>query len=157
MKNPKSNYIGEARRIKRNRMFIRVIISAAVILIVSFAIFFKYILSLKKDIDDEFPSSASGEVTGSTVSESTVPPSSDTSVPEDTTATTPPVTETTPRPHLPGKPEIPLRRKKVLQRRTIRKTPLIRKSRLRPRSIFSRTTGATGHMCFFRRNTRFRQ
>ena len=96
MKNPKSNYIGEARRIKRNRMFIRVIISAAVILIVSFAIFFKYILSLKKDIDDEFPSSASGEVTGSTVSESTVPPSSDTSVPEDTTATTPPVTETTP-------------------------------------------------------------
>ena len=77
-------------------MFIRIIVSVAVVLIVSFAIFFMYILSLKKDIDDEFPSSGSEEVTENNSTESIVPSSSDTSVPEDTTATTPPATETTP-------------------------------------------------------------
>lgn len=96
MKNPKSNYIGEARRIKRNRMFIRIIVVAAMILIVSFAIFFTYILSLKKDIDDEFPSSESAAGTGYNTTETLIPSSSDTSETSDTTATTPPETETTP-------------------------------------------------------------
>lgn len=96
MKNPKSNYIGEARRIKRNRMIIRGIIAGSVILVIFFAIFFRYILNLKKDIDDEFPSSGSGESTENITSESAVPSSSDTSASEDTTATTPPQTETAP-------------------------------------------------------------
>ncbi|MBO7564174.1 MAG: serine hydrolase [Clostridiales bacterium] len=60
MKNPKSNYIGEARRIKRNRMIIRSVIAGIVILVIGFALFFSHILNLKKDIDSEFPSSEEG-------------------------------------------------------------------------------------------------
>ncbi|MBR5975046.1 MAG: serine hydrolase [Clostridiales bacterium] len=62
MKNPKSNYIGEARRIRRTRMIIRGIIAGVIVLVVAFALFFAYILNLKDDIDTEF--SASSDTTG---------------------------------------------------------------------------------------------
>ena len=62
MKNPKSNYIGEARRIRRTRMIIRGIIAGVIVLVVAFALFFAYILNLKKDIDTEF--SDSSDTTG---------------------------------------------------------------------------------------------
>ncbi len=97
MKNPKTNYIGEARRIKRNRMFIRIIVAGVAILIVSFAIFFMYILSLKKDIDSEFTGTTVTTVRPTT--ENTEPSSdvdvtdpSDISVSE--TETVPPSSET---------------------------------------------------------------
>ena len=98
MKNPKSNYIGEARRIRRKRMIIRGIIAGAVILLVFFAFFFKYILSLKKDIDEEFPSNLSELTETGEISVSTAPSSSETTAEtgEVTTTTTPPETETTP-------------------------------------------------------------
>ena len=95
MKNPKSNYIGEARRIKRNRMFIRIIVAGAVILILSFAIFFKYILSLKKDIDSEFTGTSATTVRPTTEN---TEPSSDVTDPSETpisdTETIPPTSET---------------------------------------------------------------
>ena len=101
MKNPKSNYIGEARKIRRTRLIVRSIIAGVVILVVFFAIFFTYILNLKKDIDSEFPSSDSSSTTLAPSEESTAP-SSDTSSetePASTTSeTTPPETETTPDP-----------------------------------------------------------
>lgn len=95
MKNPKSNYIGEARRIKRNRMFIRIIVAGAVILILSFAIFFKYILSMKKDIDSEFTGTSATTVRPTTEN---TEPSSDVTDPSETpisdTETIPPTSET---------------------------------------------------------------
>ncbi len=98
MKNPKSNYIGEARRIKRKRLIIRAIIAGSVILVVFFAIFFTYILNLKKDIDSEFPGSDSSVETRPSTGELTVPsedPSgSETS--EATPETTPSETTTAP-------------------------------------------------------------
>ena len=90
MKNPKSNYIGEARRIKRNRMIIRGIVAGVVLLIVGFAIFFRYILSLKKDIDSEFTGTSATTVRPS--SESTEP-TSDVTDPSETPASN---TETLP-------------------------------------------------------------
>ena len=68
MKNPKSNYIGEARRIKRTRMIIRGVIAGVVILVVAFAVFFAYILNLKEDIDSEF--TGSSDITSSRTSTS---------------------------------------------------------------------------------------
>ena len=114
MKNPKSNYIGEARRIRRTRMIIRGIIAGAIVLVVAFALFFAYILNLKDDIDTEFtgsddttrriPSSTSSEESGEDPSESSGEPqpgqSSETgittTVPDDTSdpdATSEPGTE----------------------------------------------------------------
>ncbi|MBO4928587.1 MAG: serine hydrolase [Clostridiales bacterium] len=80
MKNPKSNYIGEARRIRRTRMIIRGIIAGAVILVVAFAIFFAYILRLKSDIDTEFSGTTSTRASFVPSSESS--PGSETEDPE---------------------------------------------------------------------------
>lgn len=90
MKNPKSNYIGEARRIMRTRLIIRGIVAGSVLLIVGFVIFFSYILKLKKNIDTEFPSEPSSESvsvvpssdSSSDTGESTEP--GDTTLPPDT-------------------------------------------------------------------------
>ncbi len=68
MKNPKSNYIGEARRIRRTRMIIRGIIAGVIVLVVAFALFFAYILNLKKDIDTEFTGSSDTSRSFSTTS-----------------------------------------------------------------------------------------
>lgn len=79
-------------------MIIRSIIAGAVILVVFFAIFFRYILNLKKDIDSEFPSSDTSSVVPASTEENTTPsedPSVTTSE-EPATETTPPETETTP-------------------------------------------------------------
>ena len=54
MKNPKSNFIGEAWRLRRRRMIIRGIIVGALILVVAFTIFFVKILNMKDEIDSEF-------------------------------------------------------------------------------------------------------
>lgn len=99
MKNPKSNYIADARRIRRNRLIIRGIIIGVVTLVVGFSLFFAYILNLKKDIDSEFsgsdstptriPSTEDTESSGDSTSEmTTTPPSEETSetTPEDTSS-----------------------------------------------------------------------
>lgn len=101
MKNPKSNYIADARRIRRNRLIIRGIIIGVVTLVVGFSLFFAYILNLKKDIDSEFsgsdstptriPSSSETAASGDESSEmTTTPPSDETSetTPEDTSEET---------------------------------------------------------------------
>ena len=54
MKNPKSNYIIDAVRIRRKRRIIRGVVAVAAMLLVSFIIFFVYILNLKDDIDENF-------------------------------------------------------------------------------------------------------
>ena len=54
MKNPKSNYIIDAVRIRRKRRIIRGVVACAAVILVSFVIFFIYILNLKEDIDESF-------------------------------------------------------------------------------------------------------
>lgn len=54
MKNPKSNYIIDAVRIRRKRRIIRGAIAGAAVLLVGFIVFFVYILNLKDDIDENF-------------------------------------------------------------------------------------------------------
>ncbi|MBR3058056.1 MAG: serine hydrolase [Clostridiales bacterium] len=54
MKNPKSNYIIDAVRIRRKRRLMRGIIAGVSLLIVGFVVFFVYILNLKEDIDESF-------------------------------------------------------------------------------------------------------
>jgi len=54
MKNPKSNYIIDAVRIRRKRRIIRAIIAGASLLVIGFIVFFVYILNLKDDIDESF-------------------------------------------------------------------------------------------------------
>lgn len=75
MKNPKSNYIGDAWRLRRKRMIIKGIIAGAVILVVAFSIFFVKILNMKDDIDSEF--SGSTEPTFTTREPSTESASTD--------------------------------------------------------------------------------
>ena len=76
-------------------MFIRIIVAGAVILILSFAIFFKYILSMKKDIDSEFTGTSATTVRPTTEN---TEPSSDATDPAETpisdTETIPPTSET---------------------------------------------------------------
>ena len=94
MKNPKSNYIGEARRIKRNRMIIRGIVAGVVLLIVGFAIFFRYILSLKKDIDSEFTGTSATTVRPSSeISETSSDVTDPSETPISETETVPPTTD----------------------------------------------------------------
>lgn len=78
-------------------MIIRGIIAGAVILVVFFAIFFRYILNLKSDIDSEFPSSGTSVTTTRAPSETTAPSSEDTSseATSESTTETPP-SDTTP-------------------------------------------------------------
>lgn len=71
MKNPKSNYIGDAWRLRRKRLIIRGIIVGAVILAIAFAVFFVKILNMKDDFDEEFSESSDS------VSFSTEPSSSE--------------------------------------------------------------------------------
>lgn len=119
MKNPKSNYIGDAWRLRRKRLIIRGIIVGAVILVVAFTIFFIKILNMKDDFDAEFSESsdlvssshepvsseatASGEDTSDSALNSdpsepadSATGTSDTSTSEETTDTElPPTTEST--------------------------------------------------------------
>ncbi|MBP5491937.1 MAG: serine hydrolase [Clostridiales bacterium] len=93
MKNPKSNYIGEARRIRRNRLIINGIIAGSVLLIVGFIVFFSYIIGLKKKIDKKYPDTT-------TAGPPTLQSTSDTSEIEPDDSSTTAVTDTTPDPAL---------------------------------------------------------
>lgn len=103
MKNPKSNYIGDARRIQRKRRIMRGIIAGVVVLVLGFIIFFTYILKLKENIDESFPESETYETqetsdtTSSLSSESTGPTGETT---EQTTTTTVPTTAETQEPEM---------------------------------------------------------
>lgn len=94
MKNPKSNYIGDARRIRRKRRILQGIIAGAVVVILGFIIFFTYILKLKEDIDESFPDYTSYET--DETPDSSSDPTSTTSDPGESTvpATTAPTTST---------------------------------------------------------------
>ncbi len=87
MKNPKSNYIGDARRIRRKRRILQGIVAGAVVVVLGFIIFFTYILKLKEDIDESFPDYTSYE-TSETDATSSSDPSSPSSEPSETTAPT---------------------------------------------------------------------
>ncbi len=91
MKNPKSNYIGEAWRLRRKRLIIRGIIAGAVILVVAFAIFFVKILNMKEDIDSEFTDTAASAMTTTeapTENTETTPSSAETGITETTESST---------------------------------------------------------------------
>lgn len=105
MKNPKSNFIGEAWRLRRRRMIIRGIIVGALILVVAFTIFFVKILNMKDEIDSEFTGTTTQVFTSDVVtseastpvdsSEETSEPTEETTVPSSEETTLPPTTEST--------------------------------------------------------------
>ena len=96
MKNPKSNYIGDAKRIRRKRHITYGVISGVLALIVAFSIFFAYITRMKKNIDESFPSdTTTTEISEPGSSSEPLDPEITTEIVPDTTPESDPTSDTT--------------------------------------------------------------